>query len=62
VERQELLNHIWGYNTLVRTHTLETHIYRLRQKIERDPTDPRLLVTHRKGYRLRLDDIAAVEA
>jgi DNA-binding response OmpR family regulator len=61
VEREELLNNIWGYNSLVRTHTLETHIYRLRQKIERDPTDPRLLVTHRKGYRLSLEDTAAAE-
>ncbi len=53
VERQELLNEVWGYNASVTTHTLETHVYRLRQKIERDPTEPRLLVTHRQGYRLR---------
>jgi DNA-binding response OmpR family regulator len=56
VDRQGLLNRIWGYHTSVTTHTLETHIYRLRQKIEQDPATPRLLVTHRKGYRLRLEE------
>jgi DNA-binding response OmpR family regulator len=62
VDRQELLNRVWGYNSQVTTHTLETHVYRLRQKIERDPTEPRLLVTHQKGYRLALDDVGAGEA
>jgi DNA-binding response OmpR family regulator len=59
VERQELLNEVWGYNASVTTHTLETHVYRLRQKIERDPTEPRLLVTHRQGYRLRPENVTA---
>ena len=45
VPRQILLNEVWGYNSAVTTHTLETHIYRLRQKIEPDPTDARLLLT-----------------
>jgi len=52
VARQVLLNEVWGYNSSVTTHTLETHIYRLRQKIEPDPTHARLLITEGGGYRL----------
>ena len=58
VARQVLLNEVWGYNAAVTTHTLETHIYRLRQKIEPDPTNARLLVTEGGGYKLDPQGVA----
>ncbi len=54
VSREELLREVWGYNAAVTTHTLETHIYRLRQKIEPDPALATLLLTETGGYRLKL--------
>ena len=52
VSREILLHEVWGYNSKVTTHTLETHIYRLRQKIEIDPTNACFLITETGGYRL----------
>jgi len=52
VSRETLLGEVWGYNAGVTTHTLETHVYRLRQKIEADPQNASLLITDSGGYRL----------
>lgn len=52
ISREVLLHEVWGYNAGVTTHTLETHIYRLRQKIEKDPSNAELLVTETGGYKL----------
>jgi DNA-binding response OmpR family regulator len=52
VSRDVLLAEVWGYNAGVTTHTLETHIYRLRQKIESTPSSARILVTEPGGYKL----------
>ena len=54
VEKQDLLSHVWGFVEGLETHTLETHIYRLRQKLESDPASPNVLVTNDKGYLLQV--------
>jgi DNA-binding response OmpR family regulator len=52
ISRETLLQEVWGYNSGVTTHTLETHIYRLRQKVEKDAANPTILVTEAGGYKL----------
>jgi len=52
IKRETLLHEVWGYNSKVTTHTLETHIYRLRQKIEDDPSNACFLITEPGGYKL----------
>ena len=54
VQRDTLLNEVWGYSTDVTTHTLETHVYRLRQKMKLSPGDTDLLMTEAGGYRLAI--------
>lgn len=54
ISREELLDKVWGYHREANTHTLETHVYRLRQKIEPDPANARLLITEVGGYRLQM--------
>jgi len=52
IGRDKLLHEVWGYNSGVTTHTLETHVYRLRQKIEHNPSKAEILITEPGGYRL----------
>jgi len=58
VSRDALLKNVWQYQEGVDTHTLETHIYRLRQKIEASAEEPRILLTVEGGYRLHLPETA----
>lgn len=56
--REDLLRDVWQYATDADTHTIETHIYRLRQKIETDPTNPEFLITTKDGYQLAANSSA----
>lgn len=47
-----LMEHVWGQRADLDTHTIETHIYRLRQKLEQDPNEPKILLTTNGGYQL----------
>jgi DNA-binding response OmpR family regulator len=53
VDRDKLLKQVWNYSSDVTTHTLETHIYRLRQKLEADPSIPRLIISQAGGFSIR---------
>ena len=52
VDRKKLLKQVWNYNLDVTTHTLESHIYRLRQKLETDPSIPRLIISEDGGFKI----------
>ena len=54
LSRQKLLSDVWGYNDEISSHTLETHIYRLRKKIENSSSEASILTTTENGYRLNL--------
>lgn len=53
VSKTDLLQDVWDYNAEVSTHTIETHIYRLRQKVEHDDVDAQLIITENGGYKLK---------
>ena len=54
ISKNELLQEVWGYSPDVSTHTIETHIYRLRQKVEQDNPDAQLILTVEGGYQLKV--------
>lgn len=54
VTKNELLQEVWGYSPDVTTHTIETHVYRLRQKVEHEDADAQLILTLEGGYQLKV--------
>ena len=60
VLRRTLLTKVWGYNDQVSTHTVESHIYRLRQKMEANPSVPCLIRSHPGAYAIHLEGVASV--
>ncbi|MBR1949049.1 MAG: winged helix-turn-helix domain-containing protein [Alphaproteobacteria bacterium] len=54
VSKNDLMQEVWEYSADVATHTVETHIYRLRQKIEQDNSDNQIIITSEGGYQLKL--------
>lgn len=54
VSKNDLMQEVWEYSAEVATHTVETHIYRLRQKIEQDNSDNQIIITSEGGYQLKL--------
>ena len=53
VTRATLLEEVWGYNTTLTTHTLETHIYRIRQKVGNASSGQDFIATESEGYRMQ---------
>ena len=52
VSREELLNEVWGYQHYPSTRTVDNHIMRLRQKLEKDPSNPlHFRTVHSSGYK-----------
>ena len=55
ITRDRLLDEVWGYDQFPTTRTVDTHVLRLRQKLERDPDRPTWILTvHRQGYKFAI--------
>ena len=59
VSRDQLLDEVWGYEQFPTTRTVDTHVLRLRQKLERDPDRPTWILTvHRQGYKFAIQEVS----
>ena len=56
ISRKKFLEKIWGYGHDITTHTLETHIYRLRQKIEKNTHLSHIIQTTEQGYKMSIGE------